>query len=120
MCAHRGSRDAAALHDSLRDHVYMKAVTAGMHVEREESGLLPEDPRRRPGDLCFSLWPGGAKVAMDFAVTVTDMHMRGFSLEFFQFGWGGICQHKVADVDICLDVGHGTIINEANHFRYAV
>ena len=61
--------DAVALHDSLRDHVYMAAVSAGMHVEREESGLLPEDPRRRPGDLCFSLWPGGAKVAMDFAVT---------------------------------------------------
>ena len=61
--------DAITCHDSLRDHVYCAALSAGLCVEREEPGLLRDDPRRRPGDLYFPLWPGGSRVALDFAVT---------------------------------------------------
>ena len=46
----------------------MKAVSAGWGVEREEPGILPDDPRRRPGDLVVSSWPG-CPAALDFAVT---------------------------------------------------
>ena len=61
--------DAINCHNSLRDHVFFASRAAGLNPRREESGLLPDDPRRRPGDLFFPLWPGGAPVAMDFAVT---------------------------------------------------
>ena len=37
--------------------------------ERQEPNLLPEDLRRRPGDLYFPEWPGGGRAALDFAVT---------------------------------------------------
>ena len=40
-----------------------------MNPQREERNLLPSDPRRRPGDLHFALWPGSTGVAIDFAVT---------------------------------------------------
>ena len=40
-----------------------------MRMEREEEGLLPDDPLRRPGDLFFPAWAGGLPVALDFAVT---------------------------------------------------
>ena len=30
---------------------------------------MPDDPRLRPGDLYFALWPGGTRAAFDFAVT---------------------------------------------------
>ena len=56
-------------HNELRDYLYVFAKMAGMHPEREESGLLPQDPRRRPGDLTFASWPRVLPLAMDFAVT---------------------------------------------------
>ena len=42
---------AITCHDALRDYVYREALAAGLNPEREEEGLLPDDPRRRPGDL---------------------------------------------------------------------
>ena len=56
-------------HSSLRDYVYSVAFAAGLSPEKEESGLLPDNPRRRPGDLYFALWPWGGRAALDFAVT---------------------------------------------------
>ena len=61
--------DATLLHNKLRDYTYQSALAAGMCPEREEPGLLPDDPRRRPGDVYFATWPGGSRVAIDFAVT---------------------------------------------------
>lgn len=61
--------DAVALHNLLRDHIFNTARAAGFNPEREEPGLLPDAPQRRPGDLYFPTWPGGSRVAMDFAVT---------------------------------------------------
>ena len=61
--------DAILCHNALRDHVYLTAKAAGLCPEREEAGLLKDDPRRRPGDLFFAVWPDGEPVAMDFAVT---------------------------------------------------
>ena len=60
---------ALACHNSVRDHVYLAARRAGLNPQREERNLLPDDPRRRLGDLFFALWPGTIGVAMDFAVT---------------------------------------------------
>ena len=40
-----------------------------MECKREVSGLLPSDPRRRPGDLVLRNCPGMGPVALDFAVT---------------------------------------------------
>lgn len=60
---------ALACHNAVRDHVYLAALRAGLSPQREERNLLPDDPRRRPGDLYFALWPGSTGVAMDFAVT---------------------------------------------------
>ena len=61
--------DKDGCHRDVRDFVYRLARAAGLNPEREESGLLPDDPRRRPGDLYFALWPGGTRVAFDFAIT---------------------------------------------------
>ena len=61
--------DATATHNSLRDHTFKVCMAAGLHPEREPEGLLPDDPRRRPGDLHFSTWQGGGAVAFDFAIT---------------------------------------------------
>ena len=60
---------ALTCHNTVRDHVYLAALRAGLNPQREERNLLPSDPRRRPGDLYFALWPGSMGVAMDFAVT---------------------------------------------------
>ena len=65
---------AVTCHNAVRDFIYMKCCVAGLRPEREEPGLLPDDPRRRPGDLFFSVWPGGAAVAKDFAVTSPLQH----------------------------------------------
>ena len=46
----------------------MRSSRSGMWPEREESGLLRDDPRRRPGDLVFNSWPQWGPIAMDFAV----------------------------------------------------
>ncbi len=73
LCTHAmacmSGGDAVRLHNALRDFVYVKSLAAGLAPERERSGLLPDDPRRRPGDIFFELWPGGQGIAMDFAVT---------------------------------------------------
>ena len=61
--------DKIICHNSLRDFVHAFALAAGLHAEKEETGLLPDDPRRRPGDLFFPSWVHGVPVAMDFAVT---------------------------------------------------
>ena len=61
--------DACRLHNSLRDFVYVKSLVAGLAPQQERSGLLPDDPRRRPRDIFFEAWPGGQGIAMDFAVT---------------------------------------------------
>lgn len=66
-CAAGGDRTTR--HHSLRDFLYIFARKAGLHVEREQAGLLPNQPRRRPGDLVFPLWPGGVPIAVDVAVT---------------------------------------------------
>ena len=65
---------ALACHNAVRDHVYLAALRAGLNPQREERNLLPDDPRRRPGDLYFALWPGSTGVAMDFAVTSPLQH----------------------------------------------
>ena len=61
--------DAVALHNALRDFIYAKACSAGLNPAREQSRILPDAPRRRPGDIVVPLWPGGAGAALDFAVT---------------------------------------------------
>ena len=61
--------DAVKVHNALRDFVFKFARAAGLNPEKEESNLLPDDPRRRPGDIFFAYWPQGNPVAMDFAVT---------------------------------------------------
>ena len=65
-CAAGGDRTRR--HNCLRDFVYAKAASAGWRVEREEPGILQDDPQRRPGDLLVSSWPG-CPAALDFAVT---------------------------------------------------
>ena len=73
ICAHAmacmSGGDTTRLHNSLRDAVYVKCLLAGLSPERERQVLLPDDPRRRPGDIYFAEWPGGQGIAMDFAVT---------------------------------------------------
>ena len=61
--------DADLCHSDVRDFTYRQATAAGLCPGREDPKLLPDDPRRRPGDLFFSQWPGGGKVALDFAIT---------------------------------------------------
>ena len=46
--------DAIVAHNEQRDHVFRFSRSAGLNPEREESGLLRTDPRRRPGDVSFS------------------------------------------------------------------
>jgi len=65
---------ALSCHNAVRDYVYLAALRAGLNPQREEGNLLPDDPRRRPGDLYFALWPGSTGVAMDFAVTSPLQH----------------------------------------------
>ena len=73
LCAHAtccmSGGDADRLHNALRDAVYVKCLEAGLTAEREQRNLLPDDPRRRPGDIYLPHWPGGQGIAMDFAVT---------------------------------------------------
>ncbi|CAK0904822.1 unnamed protein product [Prorocentrum cordatum] len=57
----------AAVHNALRDQVHSFAHAAGLQAEKEESGLLPDDPRRRPGDINFPTWPLGPPLALDCA-----------------------------------------------------
>ena len=61
--------DAVRLHNELRDAVFVKCMAAGIQGHREQAELLPDDPRRRPGDIYIPQWPGGQGIAMDFAVT---------------------------------------------------
>ncbi|CAK0861048.1 unnamed protein product [Prorocentrum cordatum] len=61
--------DAVKVHNALRDQVHSFAHAAGLRAEKEESGLLPDDPRRRPRDTHFPTWPLGPPVALEFAVT---------------------------------------------------
>ena len=53
----------------LFHNFFVKCLSAGLACEREQPHLLPDDPRRRPGDLYLPAWPGGLPVALDFAVT---------------------------------------------------
>ena len=68
LCCMAGG-DAVKVHNALRDQVHSFAHDAGFHAEKEESGLLPDDPRRRPGDIHFPTWTLGPPLALDFAVT---------------------------------------------------
>ena len=61
--------DAVRLHNELRDAVFVKCMAVGVQCHREQAELLPDDPRRRPGDIYIPQWPGGQCIAMDFAVT---------------------------------------------------
>ena len=61
--------DAVRLHNELRDAVFVKCMAAGIQGHREQAELLPDDPRRRLGDIYIPQWPGGQGIAMDFAVT---------------------------------------------------
>ena len=45
------------------------AASPRFEAEREEIGLLPSDPRRRPGDVVVHSFPGSGPAALDFAVT---------------------------------------------------
>ena len=56
-------------HNSLRDECFFRCLSAGMPAERELSGLLSSDPRRRPADVFLPACPGKGPVALDFAVT---------------------------------------------------
>ena len=66
-CAAGGDR--VLRHNPLRKYLHDFIRRAGLRVEVEESGLLPDDPLRRPGDLFLPSWPAGTPTALDFAVT---------------------------------------------------
>ncbi|CAE8626199.1 unnamed protein product, partial [Polarella glacialis] len=66
-CAGGGHR--VVRHNSIRDECYWRCLAVGVEAEREESGLLPSDPLRRPADVFLAAWPGGIQLALDFAVT---------------------------------------------------
>ena len=61
--------DGTARHNALRDECHFRCLAVGFQAEKEQPGLLQDDPRRRPGDIFLPAWPGGAAVALDFAVT---------------------------------------------------
>ena len=61
--------DADLCHTDVLDYTYSFATAVGLCPAREERRLLRGDPRRRPGDLYFPLWPGGGRAALDFAIT---------------------------------------------------
>ena len=61
--------DVNVRHNSLRDQVYFKCRAAGLEAEREEPGLLPDDPRRRPGNVYVPSVPDRGPCALDLAVT---------------------------------------------------
>jgi hypothetical protein len=65
----RGGGDITVRHNSLRDECFYRCLAAGFQAEREESGLLPSDPLRRPGDVVVRAFPGSGPAALDFAVT---------------------------------------------------
>ena len=65
----RGGGDITVRHNALRDECFFRCLTAGLDAELEASGLLPDDPRRRPGDVVLRSCPGQGPVALDFAVT---------------------------------------------------
>ena len=56
-------------HNSSRDECFFRCLSAGLEAEREVSGLLPTDPRRRPAYVFLQACPGYGPVALDFAVT---------------------------------------------------
>jgi hypothetical protein len=62
-------------HNRLRDAFAAILRAAWMDPQVEQPGLLPEDPRRRPGDVAVASWPGGKRMAIDFAV-VSTMQQR--------------------------------------------
>ena len=64
-----GGGDITVRHNGLRDECYYRCLSASMPAEREISGLLPSDPRRRPADVFLPTCPGLGPVALDFAVT---------------------------------------------------
>ena len=61
-------------HNGLRDDCFFRCLAAGMDAEREVSGLLPTDPRRRPADIFLPMCPGKGPPALDFAVTCPLRH----------------------------------------------
>ena len=61
--------DITVRHNGLRDDCFFRCLGASLECEREVSGLLPSNPRRRPGDLVLRNCPGMGAVALDFAVT---------------------------------------------------
>ena len=65
----RGGGDITVRHNSLRDACFHRCLSAGFSAERELSGLLPSDPRRRPADVFVQACPGIGPAALDFAVT---------------------------------------------------
>ena len=42
---------ATRCHNTTRNHIFHTARAAGLNPLREESGLLPGGPQRRPGDV---------------------------------------------------------------------
>ena len=56
-------------HNNLRDECFFRCLSANWQAERELSGLLPSDPRRRPADVFVHTCPGLGPLALDFAVT---------------------------------------------------
>ena len=59
--------DRTIKHNTIRDETHHHCVAAGLHSTREVSGLLPDDPRRRPGDIVIQ--GDDTTLALDFAVT---------------------------------------------------
>ena len=70
----RGGGDITTRHNGLRDDCFFRCLSAGLDAEREMSGLLPTDPRRRPADVFLLMCPGRGPLALDFAVTCPLRH----------------------------------------------
>ena len=92
--------DANRIHNILRDAVYAKCLAAGLSAEREQANLLPDDARRRPGDIFVPQWPGGQGIAMDFAVT-SPLQLSGIAAAANSEFAAAVAyeQHKFSDRD---------------------
>ncbi|CAK0882556.1 unnamed protein product [Prorocentrum cordatum] len=96
--------DAQGLHSLCciagGDAVHSFAHAAGFWAEKEGIGLLPDDPRRRPGDIHFPTWPFGPPLALDFAVASPRRQSAVQGAAARQFSAATSCEGaKLADGD---------------------
>ncbi len=54
----RAGGDGTVRHNNLRDECFFRCLSAGWQADRELSGLLASDPRRRPADVFVHSCPG--------------------------------------------------------------